>query len=340
MDNDFFKKIICCPVCKGGLTASGNGFVCDSCLIKFGRIGNVYNFDFPRHGFSRGWANNLLARKAAGSRWFREIAAKVSAADYQKALLDGRINEIDRYIEDLSAKVDVGKRYDDRYSPQGKPDLHIETILREAAAMPKNAVIIDMGAGTLRIARELAARGHDNIIALDLLPQAMEYGYRCLSEAERKRIVLVKADARFLPFRDNSIDRILALEFFEHIDNPMLVLLDIKRVLASGGQALMNTWSAHELRAQKAIGRDGKSSYRNGFYYAFYLKNELKAMLGVAGLDFNIKPHGFYLHRYASNRIGKKNTKIVAASDRFFAGFMPLFMFKYLLFRCSKNKHA
>jgi ubiquinone/menaquinone biosynthesis C-methylase UbiE len=72
------------------------------------------------------------------------------------------------------------------------------------------------------------------IYGIDISPLAISLA--------KKRIPYGKfkvADAIKLPFKDNYFEAIICLEVLEHIDNPMLVLKEMKRVLKKNGIAIL-----------------------------------------------------------------------------------------------------
>ncbi len=77
---------------------------------------------------------------------------------------------------------------------------------------PKEGLIVDLGSGPSRVA--------DDIINIDLFPYPS---------------VDIVSGITNLPFKDNSIQRIICDNVLEHVPEPEAVLLEIKRVLAPGG---------------------------------------------------------------------------------------------------------
>lgn len=92
--------------------------------------------------------------------------------------------------------------------------------------------VLDIGCGVGHALNELKAQGKD-VVGLDISP---------LNAAEAKSrfgIDVKIGDMHDLSFEDASIDGVLMWDVFEHSLAPLVVLWEIKRVLRSGGRALM-----------------------------------------------------------------------------------------------------
>ena len=79
-----------------------------------------------------------------------------------------------------------------------------------------------------------------------------------IDEKEKPDIV---ADAGHLPFKDNSIDSMLALALLEHVEDPAAVAQEMHRVMKRGGHALVWVplyWREHKYPADNyRFTRDG-----------------------------------------------------------------------------------
>jgi ubiquinone/menaquinone biosynthesis C-methylase UbiE len=53
---------------------------------------------------------------------------------------------------------------------------------------------------------------------------------------ESKNLTFVKGDVRSLPFHDQCFDKVYCRYILEHVDNPLNVLIEAKRVLKPGGE--------------------------------------------------------------------------------------------------------
>lgn len=79
---------------------------------------------------------------------------------------------------------------------------------------PKNGVTVDLGSGPSRVSKE--------VVNVDLFPY---------------QSVDVVSSITHLPFRDNSVQRIICDNVLEHISEPEMALREMHRILAPGGVA-------------------------------------------------------------------------------------------------------
>jgi SAM-dependent methyltransferase len=84
--------------------------------------------------------------------------------------------------------------------------------MSKAGALPQDPIIVNVGSGTRRYS--------DEIINVDIFPF---------------KNVDVVADARALPFRDNSVDMVISEFLLEHVPSPELVAQEIGRIVKRGG---------------------------------------------------------------------------------------------------------
>lgn len=92
--------------------------------------------------------------------------------------------------------------------------------------IPENAhIILDLGCGEGHLVSYLHEKGR-YLLGLDI--NISNYKYHNL-----KGLFLL-GDAHKLPFKDDSLDTILAFEIFEHLERPEEAVNEIKRCLRKG----------------------------------------------------------------------------------------------------------
>lgn len=101
--------------------------------------------------------------------------------------------------------------------------------------------LLDIGCGVGRhvisgyLLKDIDAIGVDRCLA-DLKTAAARFEQDFRSPAEKgKRLLLAAGDALVLPFTDCSFDQVICSEVLEHIPDYQAALLEIRRVLKSGG---------------------------------------------------------------------------------------------------------
>lgn len=136
---------------------------------------------------------------------------------------------------------DVQRLFDDKstgwsrkYDPGGdlveRLRLFVQTVSL-GKAVP--ADILDLGCGTGVLARALARKGYRvtaSDISVGMLTQAAAEG-----PVDQISWIELQANWERLPFEDASFDCVVASSVLEYVEDPILVLREVARVLRSGG---------------------------------------------------------------------------------------------------------
>lgn len=93
----------------------------------------------------------------------------------------------------------------------------------------KNKKILDVGAGTGRLALRLAEKGAD-VTALDISPEILK-----ILNKKNSQIKTVVANAESLPFPDNTFDLVIAAFLIVHLKEPKYFFQEAYRVLKPDG---------------------------------------------------------------------------------------------------------
>ena len=112
-------------------------------------------------------------------------------------------------------------------------------VLRHAALAPGLSVL-DLGCGWA-FGTHWARLSGCAVSGVDLAFDQLQWARASLPDAERLR--LVQANAKRLPFRSASFDRVVSVEMMEHVYRPDRdsVVEEIARVLKPGGQVSIST---------------------------------------------------------------------------------------------------
>ena len=97
--------------------------------------------------------------------------------------------------------------------------------------------ILDLGAGTAQIPIVIARRAlYTHIIAVDAAPSMLAVARVNIAAANlTNRIDPILADAKRLPFCDNSFHAVISNSILHHIADPQAVLAEAVRVVTPGG---------------------------------------------------------------------------------------------------------
>lgn len=134
----------------------------------------------------------------------------------------------EKWNEEHAIKHDLDKFYNHpnrlfRYIENKR----INVLLREADIHPQDRVL-EVGCGAGHILERIP-RG--SLTGVDISPVQIERSKKRLGT--RAELLIAKGES--LPFEDESFDRIICTEVFEHVLEPELILREMKRVLKMNG---------------------------------------------------------------------------------------------------------
>jgi len=180
-------------------------------------------------------------------------------------------SETDRKGAQVPDRSEPG-RFIDRSLNYGRH--HVRNFL--SAARPFHQVL-DLGAG----------HGDDLLLARDVAPDAALHGIEVYApyaaELEQKGIVVhrLNIERDLLPFRDGSIDVIVANQVLEHVKELFWIFHEMSRVLPIGGKLILgvpNLAALHN-RLLLAFGRQPSPLKNNSAHIRGYTKRDLEQFL-------------------------------------------------------------
>lgn len=129
-------------------------------------------------------------------------------------------------------------------------------VLSFATSLPEAARIADVGCGNGRHARALAASGHA-VVAADFARNLLLIGRRgSRGRLWGQHISWIQAEATTLPLRSGSMDAALCVAVLHHlpsVDERIVALRELRRILRSGGRAFVSVWAFDQPRFRKAV---------------------------------------------------------------------------------------
>jgi SAM-dependent methyltransferase len=167
--------------------------------------------------------------------------------------------------------------------------------------------VLDVGCGPGNLMKKISALTNGRLVGLDLAPKGLDY-------AKVGHIPnLVLGDMTKGPFKQGSIDFILAVDVCEHVDDDLGLLKEIYRVLKPRGRALLAVpahpvlWGEHDERFghfrryylgdfQRLVKKAGFAVLRitymqSYFFLPFLFFRKVKALIGSHSQDFFPFPH-------------------------------------------------
>ena len=115
------------------------------------------------------------------------------------------------------------------------------TVINLVENYPKK--ILDVGCASGWFLSQIAKKfPKAKCFGIDVYKQGVAYGNTLYS-----KLNLQTASAEKIPFPANTFDLVICTEVLEHVDNPSLVLKEIKRVLVKNGEAIIELDSGNWL---------------------------------------------------------------------------------------------
>src|SRR5438876_12125664 len=129
-------------------------------------------------------------------------------------------------------------------------------------SLPRDARVLDLGAGNGRHAKILSHRGNQ-AVALDFsLPLLMTGRARERGTAEAMRIDWVGGEATKLPFRDASFDAGVCIAVLHHLPletDRLGTLGELRRVLRTQAPVFLSAWAREQPRFRSTLAARGIS---------------------------------------------------------------------------------
>ena len=176
------------------------------------------------------------------------------------------------------------------------------TVEFERLPITCDTLFLDAGSGFGRHAFEAARRGA-RVVALDYAAEEVAITratFAAMAEAGEisgdRLAGVVRGDATNLPFHDSSFDCIITSEMLEHIDDDVLALSELSRVLRPGGTLAATVPSWFPEKINWMLSDEYHAPFVPGGHVRIYSASELKSKIRQAGLSLRGAHRAHGLH--------------------------------------------
>ena len=152
-------------------------------------------------------------------------------------------------------------------------------------------LVLDLGAGAGRHSYECFRRGA-RVVSLDYdydeLPEVGKLFWAMKEAGEAPADGLgacINGDALRLPFPDNTFDRVICSEVFEHIPDDRGAMAELTRILRPGGVLAATVPAWFPEKVCWALSAEYHAPLSQGGHVRVYTEAELRARLSEAGLE-------------------------------------------------------
>jgi SAM-dependent methyltransferase len=152
--------------------------------------------------------------------------------------------------------------------------------------LPAEASILDVGCGSGALSARLLDAGF-SVLATDIELTGFQASVRSK---------VWDAGESVLPVPERSLDCVMALEILEHVENPLAVLRNFKRMLKPGGKLICSTPHTGHVRSRLRFLLTGSPSY---FGPEYYEGSGHRVLLPDWLLGHHIRAAGFQTDRVA-----------------------------------------
>jgi SAM-dependent methyltransferase len=143
-------------------------------------------------------------------------------------------------------------------------------------------VVIDVGCGDGGNLNFCANRGA-HVIAVDIDGTALADAKRRLSGSPARVLEFHEATAEAIPVESGTATRVICTEVLEHVDDPAVVLAELKRVAAPGALFLITVPDALQERMQTHVAPDVYFAKPN--HIRIIERDEFRDLVSGAGLE-------------------------------------------------------
>ena len=154
-------------------------------------------------------------------------------------------------------------------------------LAQRAALDAPSASILDLGCGEGHLPRRIGeVIPNAKLVGLDYSRTAIANARKVVPQAQ-----LVVADANEPPFADRSFDVVLCTNLWEHVEAPITLAREMRRLLTPNGQLVLSTPARYRFQNLRRILVGRPVDFMSRMHVTEYSVGQVKEMLGFAGLD-------------------------------------------------------
>lgn len=154
----------------------------------------------------------------------------------------------DDYQSTTKAEAYGNQRFSGGRNKVSEDELTLIKSWIHSSAEPKNAVFLDLGAGTGRITGELLSYHPQKVHALDNSTYMLDYLKSKLKKPlQQKTLQTVNSSSDKIPLGNGSVDIVTSLHLFKHLNNPNATISEVKRVLKNNGYFIFDVLNKNSL---------------------------------------------------------------------------------------------
>ncbi|MEM3714712.1 MAG: phosphotransferase [Nitrososphaeria archaeon] len=140
-----------------------------------------------------------------------------------------KLGKVQSFLKNLTADYE-----EDRFGTMGGKILSLMEInnILSFLKLSSTQLILDLGTGSGRIAREILKKSDMEIVGVDVSKQNVQSAKaRALLQGNLQRYHLIVADGQYLPFRKNTFDSIICVRTLKYIKKYGQAISEMRRVL-------------------------------------------------------------------------------------------------------------
>jgi len=219
-------------------------------------------------------------------------------------------------------KIDYSKiadYYDKVRAPVA--DICISKII-EYGKIDESSTVLDVGCGTGRVSEAVSTSKNARICSIDTSVEMLKKG--AVKDKDR-RILWMLADAHRLPFTENCFNCVYMTLVLHHLDDRVLALREIRRILKKDGNCVIMTISHSRLKRHVISNFPGVTAIDRGRFPSIPSIKSLMVKVGLRNVHSHLVKHDLGSLPVAQllNRVRDKyiSTLTLLSEEQFQKGF-------------------